>query len=239
MYSEKQWKKISEHIPGRTPIQCLHRWTKILKPGLVKGPWTQEEDQKLIAWVNKEGPGRWAQAASLIPGRSGKQCRERWFNNLNPDVKKGNWSIAEDELIFNLYQKYGSSWSKIAKYIPGRTENSIKNRFYSTLRKVTASKHRTCTKPLGSEYANLEKAIQGMSLNPKDLMTGPEGSVSDQEPVSLNLIQDSVEKSDKQYTHTKGAAIEVKQEEGTEFEQGKPVRPTKTKGEKVSFGAEY
>ena len=100
IYGEKQWRKIAEHIPGRTSIQCLHRWTKILRPGLVKGPWSAEEDEKLIAWVKAEGPNKWAQAAALIPGRSGKQCRERWFNNLNPNVKKGNWSKEEDELIF-------------------------------------------------------------------------------------------------------------------------------------------
>jgi hypothetical protein len=143
LYGEKQWRKISEHVPGRTSIQCLHRWTKILKPGLVKGPWTSEEDQKLIAWVKTEGPTKWAQAAAFIRGRSGKQCRERWFNNLNPGVKKGNWSDEEDALIFELYKKHGSSWSKIAKLIPGRTENAIKNRFYSTLRKLTADKKKT------------------------------------------------------------------------------------------------
>jgi len=142
IYGEKQWRKVAEHIPGRTSIQCLHRWTKILKPGLVKGPWTTEEDQKLIAWVKAEGPTKWAQCANFIKGRSGKQCRERWFNNLNPGVKKGNWTKEEDELIFELYQKYGSSWSKIAKYINGRTENAIKNRFYSTLRKLAADKRK-------------------------------------------------------------------------------------------------
>ena len=143
IYGEKQWRKIAEHIPGRSSIQCLHRWTKILKPGLVKGPWTPEEDQKLIAWVRAEGPTKWASAAAFIKGRSGKQCRERWFNNLCPGVKKGAWSEDEDEMIFQLYQKYGSSWSKIAKFIPGRTENAIKNRFYSTLRKIAADKKKT------------------------------------------------------------------------------------------------
>mmetsp|Transcript_27968 Transcript_27968/g.24644 ORF Transcript_27968/g.24644 Transcript_27968/m.24644 type:complete len:165 (+) Transcript_27968:556-1050(+) len=75
-----------------------------------------------------------------VEGRSGKQCRERWFNNLNPEVRKGGWSMDEDKLIFDLYQKYGSSWSKVAKYVPNRTENSIKNRFYSTLRKLASDR---------------------------------------------------------------------------------------------------
>eukprot|EP01017_Pseudomicrothorax_dubius_P031725 TRINITY_DN4074_c0_g3_i2.p1 TRINITY_DN4074_c0_g3~~TRINITY_DN4074_c0_g3_i2.p1 ORF type:complete len:500 (-),score=94.89 TRINITY_DN4074_c0_g3_i2:168-1667(-) len=143
---ERQWRKISDQIPGRTAIQCLHRWTKILKPGLVKGPWTLEEDERLTEWVRREGPTKWAQAAAFITGRSGKQCRERWFNNLNPCVKKGSWSEEEDELIFKLYKQYGSSWSKIAKFLVGRTENSIKNRFYSTLRKISADKKKTDVK---------------------------------------------------------------------------------------------
>ena len=139
-YGEKQWRKISQHMKGRSAIQCLHRWTKILKPGLVKGPWTTEEDHKLYDWVSKEGPTKWSQCAQIIIGRSGKQCRERWFNNLNPVVKKGNWSIEEDDLIFKLYMQFGSSWSKIAKHLKGRTENSIKNRFYSTIRKIAADR---------------------------------------------------------------------------------------------------
>ena len=89
-------------MEGRTAIQCLHRWTKILKPGLVKGPWTREEDQKLVDWVKTEGPTKWAQASLVIEGRSGKQCRERWFNNLSPQVKKGNWTVEEDDIIFKL-----------------------------------------------------------------------------------------------------------------------------------------
>lgn len=142
-HGEKQWRRIAEDIPGRSPIQCLHRWTKILKPGLVKGPWTQEEDEKLVQWVAKEGATKWANAGTFINGRSGKQCRERWFNNLNPALNKGPWSQEEDELIYSLFQTHGSCWSVIAKSLPGRTENSIKNRFYSTLRKLATSKRKT------------------------------------------------------------------------------------------------
>jgi hypothetical protein len=139
-YGQKSWKKVSEYVKGRTPIQCLHRWTKILKPGLIKGPWTIEQDRKLLDWVKREGPGQWSQCAEFITGRSGKQCRERWFNTLNPDVKKGNWSPEEDFIIFDSYRQFGSHWTKIAEKLPGRTENSIKNRFYSTLRRISSRK---------------------------------------------------------------------------------------------------
>ena len=136
LLGEKRWKEISPLVPGRSPLQCLHRWTKILRPGVVKGTWTPKENELLREWVKHNGPNKWSECSKLIPGRSGKQCREHWFNKLDPGVKKGNWTVEEDEKIFRLYQKYGTSWSKIEKYLPGRTENSIKNRFYSALRRL-------------------------------------------------------------------------------------------------------
>ena len=68
----KNWRKVADIVGGRTSIQCLHRWTKILQPGLVKGAWTKEEDNLLRDWVRKEGATKWAQAAQAIVGRSGK-----------------------------------------------------------------------------------------------------------------------------------------------------------------------
>ncbi len=143
VYGGKSWKKVAEHIRGRTEIQCLHRWTKILQPGLVKGPWTIQEDRKLISWIKEFGPKKWSQCSEFIKGRSDKQCRERWFNCLNPQVKKGNWSSEEDYKIFYLYKKYGSKWAQIANYFEGRSENSVKNRFYSTLRRYVTEKNKS------------------------------------------------------------------------------------------------
>jgi len=139
LYNCRNWKTISKNVPGRSPIQCLHRWTKILQPGLVKGPWTTQEDQKLNDWVKKHGATKWTLCAEGIPGRSGKQCREHWNNSLNPDVKKGSWSSEEDFLIMVFYKKYGGSWKKIIPIFNKRTENSIKNRFFSQLRKIASS----------------------------------------------------------------------------------------------------
>lgn len=173
LYNERHWRKISQHMKGRSAIQCLHRWTKILKPGLVKGPWSIDEDNKLVTWVQEKGPIKWAQCAHLIPGRSGKQCRERWFNNLNPNVKKGDWTPEEDDLIFKLYVNYGSSWSKIAQHFKDRTENSIKNRFYSTIRKLYSDqkkleKGKTLKKNLKrqSQASNSEGKLEETPSNP-------------------------------------------------------------------------
>lgn len=142
-YGERKWKMISKKVVGRSPIQCLHRWTKILKPGLIKGPWTAAEDEALIHWVEKQGPNKWAKCSKVISGRNGKQCRERWCNHLDPSIKKGGWSPEEDVIIFNVFQTIGPKWAFIAKYLQGRTENSIKNRFYSTIRKIDNKKKAT------------------------------------------------------------------------------------------------
>lgn len=132
---EKKWRMIAKYVKGRSAIQCLQRWSKILKPGVIKGPWSQEEDQKLMEWVTQEGAAKWSQCAKIIPGRSGKQCRERWLNNLHPEIKRGKWTAEEDNKLFELHKEFGSAWSKISTHLQGRTENCVKNRFYSTLRR--------------------------------------------------------------------------------------------------------
>ena len=88
----KNWKKISEGLSGRTDVQCLHRWQKVLKPGIVKGPWTEEEDRTLGALVMVHGCKKWSHIASQLTGRLGKQCRERWFNHLDPAITKEAWT---------------------------------------------------------------------------------------------------------------------------------------------------
>jgi myb proto-oncogene protein len=77
-FKGKNWKKIAECFKDRTDVQCLHRWQKVLNPELVKGPWSKEEDEIIIELVNKYGPKKWSTIAQHLPGRIGKQCRERY-----------------------------------------------------------------------------------------------------------------------------------------------------------------
>ncbi|EGG16489.1 myb domain-containing protein [Cavenderia fasciculata] len=107
------------------------RWPKV--GTIVKGPWKDEEDAKLIELVNKNGPKEWSTIASKIPGRIGKQCRERWFNHLSPDVRKTNWTPEEDRLIIESHQELGNKWTAISKLLDGRPANAIKNHWNSTL----------------------------------------------------------------------------------------------------------
>lgn len=98
--------------------------------------WTIEEDGKILELVNKYGTGSWSVIGSFFDTRTGKQCRERWHNILNPAIKKSQWLPSDDQTIITGHKEYGSSWSQIANMLPGRSHNAIKNRWNSIIRRV-------------------------------------------------------------------------------------------------------
>nr|AHK05940.1 R2R3 MYB transcription factor 4 [Caragana korshinskii] len=101
-----------------------------------KGAWTKEEDDRLISYIRAHGEGCWRslpKAAGLL--RCGKSCRLRWINYLRPDLKRGNFTEEEDELIIKLHSLLGNKWSLIAGRLPGRTDNEIKNYWNTHIRR--------------------------------------------------------------------------------------------------------
>uniref|UniRef100_A0A8C3LWF6 snRNA-activating protein complex subunit 4 n=1 Tax=Chrysolophus pictus TaxID=9089 RepID=A0A8C3LWF6_CHRPC len=118
------YKKIAYYMEGRDSAQLIYRWTKSVDPSLKKGPWTPEEDAMLLAAVEKYGERDWYKIRTEVPGRSDAQCSDRYLKALHRDVKKGKWSLKEEEQLIDLVQKHGlGHWSKIAAELPHRTRS--------------------------------------------------------------------------------------------------------------------
>ncbi|KAJ4915954.1 myb-related protein Zm1-like [Raphanus sativus] len=138
------------------------------KTKVKRGPWSYDEDLKLISFINKYGHENWRslpQQAGLM--RCGKSCRLRWINYLRPDVKRGNFSVEEEETIIKLHQSIGSKWSKIASKLPGRTDNEIKNVWHTHLKKKMSSRtNLNADDETGTKGSlNREKTFQESSPN--------------------------------------------------------------------------
>ena len=110
----------------------------IKNPTPIKGPWTFQEDLLLKQWVEKHGPKSWRLCANNIPGRNRSQCRQHWYNKLKPNLIVGNWSSEEIFLIIVFYKKFKGSWKKMIPLFKTRTENSIKNIFFSQTRSIVS-----------------------------------------------------------------------------------------------------
>ncbi|XP_059300842.1 transcription factor MYB13-like [Lycium ferocissimum] len=145
------------------------------KLGLKRGPWSKEEDDLLINYINKNGHPNW-RALPKLAGllRCGKSCRLRWTNYLRPDIKRGNFTPEEEDTIINLHKVLGNRWSAIAARLPGRTDNEIKNIWHTRVKKKMNKSQSEETPGIQEETMETSKSEENL-----DIHSEPENSNSD------------------------------------------------------------
>ena len=104
------------------------------KHTISKRTFSPSEDQILIRYIYQHGPKNWSLLANILPGRTPKQCRERWHNHLDPRINKGPWTLEEDKILAEKQKLLGNKWSDIAKFLPGRTDTLVKNRWNTSVK---------------------------------------------------------------------------------------------------------
>lgn len=196
-HNEKNWKDIAKALnnafpkSNRNDVQCLHRWQKVLQPGLKKGPWTSQEDETITRLVKELGANRWSIIAKELPGRIGKQCRERWFNHLNPEINKAPWTEEEERILQEAHNRIGNRWAIISRYLPGRTDNAIKNHFNATKRRAATRKGRKAKERATPDTIQSDPNLSATHTAAESIgladATQPGNSQSQANPVSSHL----------------------------------------------------
>ncbi|GAX29402.1 hypothetical protein FisN_16Hh158 [Fistulifera solaris] len=134
-----RWNEVAANFPKYNAIDCLTAWQNMTNPPVIKGKgsWTPEEDSILLEMRKRYGR-KWAKIAQHLPGRQGKQCRERFVNHLDPELKKGEWTDDEEAILIAMHEHHGNRWANISKQLPGRSDNDVKNHWYSTIQRKFA-----------------------------------------------------------------------------------------------------
>lgn len=131
------WSRVAAAV-GRSPPECERRWRNVVSRGLQKGRFTSEEDKIILDCVASQ-PINWTSVASQVPGRTAKQCRERYQNSLDPSLKQKEWTADEDAILLEAHSRWENSWGQIVRALPGRSQNMAKNRWNSSVRKAAGA----------------------------------------------------------------------------------------------------
>ncbi|XP_019448662.1 PREDICTED: transcription factor MYB59-like isoform X2 [Lupinus angustifolius] len=169
-----------------------------------KGPWTEQEDLKLVSFVGLFGDRRWdfiAKVSGLT--RTGKSCRLRWVNYLHPGLKHGKLTPQEERLVMELHSKWGNRWSRIARKLPGRTDNEIKNYWRTHMRKKAQEEKRaaasptssSCQSSLSSSNNNNNHTVNSVHASKKvgeDHQDGEEGYSMDDIWKDIGMLEENI-----------------------------------------------
>ncbi|KAL5730719.1 hypothetical protein ACHQM5_003513 [Ranunculus cassubicifolius] len=184
------------------------------KTGVKKGAWTPEEDKLLAAYITRYGHWNWHELPRFAGlSRCGKSCRLRWLNYLKPNIKRGNFTKEEDEIITEMHKLHGNRWSKIASLLQGRTDNEIKNYWHTRLKKNYKEEQRSKgkrTKRIGNDIPIGE--IQLSSVTSLILESSSILPISPQSSESLGSSQTSSDSSSSSMAESR---IQVETERGT------------------------
>ncbi|XP_049849960.1 transcriptional activator Myb-like [Schistocerca gregaria] len=185
--SKKQKHKDNAASPSRSskPAQSKWKGKMGLDPLKIKGRWTAEEDSILSELVRKHGTKRWRFIASQLNGRLPKQCRERWCNQLDPNIRKDSLTEEEWTVVKKIHDRYGNRWAEIARQIPGRTANHIKNQWNTMLRRLSMDADNESIDRHGEHSAEFNRKLR-LRSSPTPVYTKTSEYSSDEDQTSQN-----------------------------------------------------